>query len=149
MGKIVRFDSSRRRISNEAVKREIMAAARRAGGDHPGRRKSRGWNPSNQLIVSIGIAAFIAISAVLHYSPMQAAPIQAAVSTALLTAIHFIIAATKSASPILIPPKPMIMVARVNSNWATRHGCGCRNCSIMEHFHCPQLTAIPTVTGAC
>jgi micrococcal nuclease len=77
MGKIVRFDSSRRRISNEAVKREIMAAARRAGGDHPGRRKSRGWNPSNQLIVSIGIAAFIAISAVLHYSPMQAAPILA------------------------------------------------------------------------
>lgn len=83
MGKIVRFDTSRRRrVPNEAVKREIMAAARRAGGQFPGHRKARGWNPSNQLIISIGIAAFIAISAVLHYWPTPAVPMMSFSSNA-------------------------------------------------------------------
>jgi micrococcal nuclease len=78
MGKIVRFDTSlRRRVSNQAVKNEFIATARRAGkGEHNGRH-ALGWNPPHQLIVSIGIAAFVLFSAALHYWPLNAAPMMA------------------------------------------------------------------------
>ena len=75
MGKIVRFDSSRRRrVSNEAIKREIKAAARRAGAPKQYHRKARLWNPSNQLIISIGIAAFVLFSAGLQFAPSKFVP---------------------------------------------------------------------------
>jgi micrococcal nuclease len=75
MGKIVRFDSSRRRhVPNEAIKREIMAAARRAGAGGQYRRKAHGWNPSNQLIISIGIAAFVLFPVGLHFTPSKFVP---------------------------------------------------------------------------
>lgn len=75
MGKIVRFDTSRRRIiPNREVKFEIMAAARRAGGPRHYRRKARALNPSNQLIAAIGIAAFVLFSAVLQFSPSKYIP---------------------------------------------------------------------------
>lgn len=79
MGKIVRFDASRRRtIPNETIKREIMAAAQRAGaGKTPHkqqRRARRSWNPSNPLIITIGIAAFVLFSVMLPFSPSRYIP---------------------------------------------------------------------------
>ncbi len=90
MGKIVRFDTSRRRhVPNQSVKREIMAAARRAGSPNPARknyrRKARGWNPSIRTIFNIGLAAFIAISGALQYWPSNTAPIMPFSSFAIAT----------------------------------------------------------------
>jgi micrococcal nuclease len=83
MGKIVRFDTSRRRrVPNDAVKHEIMAAAQRAGKGKHYRRKALGWNPPNWLIISIGIAAFVLFSAALHYWPVPTAPVMALSSNA-------------------------------------------------------------------
>ncbi len=75
MGKIVRFDSSRRRrMPNGAIKQEIMAVARGAGGCRTYRQTTRAWNPSNQLIISIGIAAFVLFSVILQFSPSAYVP---------------------------------------------------------------------------
>ena len=79
MGKIIRFDRSRRKkIPNEEIKLEIMAAAARAANRslHPASEVARPrqnrptfkrqgvgltrWNPSGTTIFNIGILAFLA-----------------------------------------------------------------------------------------
>ena len=63
MGKIVRFDSSRRRnFPNAAIKREIMAAASRSANRQSARRyrQSSAWNPSGTTIFNIAMLAFLA-----------------------------------------------------------------------------------------
>jgi endonuclease YncB( thermonuclease family) len=75
MGKLVRFDSARRRhVPNIAIKREILAAARRAGRGPPKRRAGYRWNPSLHLIVTVGLAAFFVFYLALYYWPVQAFP---------------------------------------------------------------------------
>jgi micrococcal nuclease len=82
MGKLVRFDPSRRRsVPNYAIKQEIMAAAKRAGAARAPRRATPAWNPSSLSIICIGIAAFVLFYLVLGNWRAPAFP-QALISTA-------------------------------------------------------------------
>jgi micrococcal nuclease len=75
MGKLVDV-SSRQRVRGYAVKREIMAAAQRAGEvkSRTHRRAASAWDPSNQAIIGIGLAAFLLFTLMLSYWPLSTLP---------------------------------------------------------------------------